>query len=264
MSGDVDAAGDDADTGGGDAAVEDQAGDAAVRATGLAKSFGDLDVFADVSFALPADAATAIVGPNGSGKTTLLELIAGLAAPTSGDVTLSVSGPRPVGYLPQAPRFQQTATVRETLGFYGRLLPEEPDVAAALDRVGLQAATDRRTDALSGGMRRLLGVAVALLGAPPLVVLDEPTSGLDPQMTRQVFDVVSSLPETGQSVVFATHDLSRAAAADYLLAVAGGGVVLEGPPEEVVAASEADSLAGAFEAAVGERAVTPGVGGDDE
>ncbi|MFB6073237.1 MAG: ABC transporter ATP-binding protein [Halobacterium sp.] len=234
---------------GGDAPLGDA--DVVVRATDLSKSFGDVDVLERVSFEVPVAATTAVVGPNGSGKTTLAELITGIEGPTGGSVEVVPGGERPVGYLPQAPAFQPTASVRETLEFYARLLSEPTDVDAALDRVGLGAAADRRVTALSGGMRRLLGVAVSLLGTPPLLVLDEPTSGLDPQMSRHVFDVVTRLAADGQSVLLTTHDLSRAAAADHILVLSGGDVVLSGSPDAVVAETGADSLAGAFDDAVG-------------
>ncbi|NIB99189.1 ABC transporter ATP-binding protein [Halobacterium sp. R2-5] len=247
----------------GDEEAERSGRDAVASVSDLSKSFGDVDVLDAVSFSLPANATTAVVGPNGCGKTTLVELLTGVESPTAGDVTLSPSGERPVGYLPQAPRFQPSATVRETVAFYARLLSTDVDPDAALDTVGLREAADRRTDALSGGMRRLLGIAVGLLGSPPLVVLDEPTSGLDPTMTRYVFDVVTDLSAAGQSVVFTTHDLSRAAAADHLLVLAEGGVVAEGAPDDVVAESGTDSLADAFDAATGGREVSP-AGGSGE
>ncbi|MDL0127635.1 ABC transporter ATP-binding protein [Halobacterium salinarum] len=234
---------------------------AVVEASALSKSFGDIDVLDELSFSIPDDAVTAIVGPNGSGKTTLAELVTGVESPTAGELTLYAGGERPVGYLPQDPRFQPSATVRETVAFYAALLAGETDVDAALARVGLEAAADRRTDALSGGMRRLLGIAVSLLGAPDLVVLDEPTSGLDPEMTRHVYDVIAGLTERDQAVVLTTHDLSRAADADYILVVSDGSIVSAGSPEEVLADTETTTLEDAFEAAVRGRTVTA-EGGD--
>ena len=238
----------------------DEASSAVVEATGLSKSFGDLDVLHDVSFSLPDAATTAIVGPNGSGKTTLAELITGVEAPTSGEVTLDAAGERPVGYLPQDPRFQPSATVHETTTFYARLLADNTDIDGALARVGLGDAAERRTDALSGGMRRLLGIAVSLLGSPSVVVLDEPTSGLDPEMTRHVYDVISGLTERGQSVVLTTHDLSRAVDADHVLVLSGGDIVAAGSPEAVLAETGTESLEAAFDVVVNERAVAPGGG----
>lgn len=229
---------------------------AVVEAGDVSKSFGDVDVLEAVSFSIPDNRVTAIIGPNGSGKTTLAELITGVDTPTAGEITLHVGGERPVGYLPQDPRFQPSATVRETVAFYAALLAGETDVDAALARVGLEAAADRRTDALSGGMRRLLGIAVSLLGSPELVVLDEPTSGLDPEMTRHVYDVIAGLTERDQAVVLTTHDLSRAADADYLLVVSAGDIVSAGSPNAVRADTETDTLADAFETAVRGRTVT--------
>jgi ABC-type multidrug transport system ATPase subunit len=103
---------------------------------------------------------------------------------------LAAGGPRAVGYLPQSPAFRPRFTVGETLEFYGDLLTGEVDVDVALERVGMAGAADRRTEALSGGMRRLLGIAQATLGDPPLLLLDEPTSDLDPRMTEHIFGVI--------------------------------------------------------------------------
>ncbi|MCD2203728.1 ABC transporter ATP-binding protein [Halobacterium sp. KA-6] len=238
------------------------AASAVVEASALSKSFGDVDVLNGLSFWIPDGEVTAIIGPNGSGKTTLAELVTGVESTTAGELTLHAGGERPVGYLPQDPRFQPSATVRETVAFYAALLAGETDVDAALARVGLEAAADRRTDALSGGMRRLLGIAVSLLGSPELVVLDEPTSGLDPEMTRHVYDVIAGLTERDQAVVLTTHDLSRAADADYLLVMSNGNIVSAGSPEEVLADTEAETLEDAFETAVSGRTVTA-EGGDD-
>jgi ABC-2 type transport system ATP-binding protein len=237
---------------------------AVVEASALSKSFGDVDVLQELSFSLPAAAVTVLVGPNGSGKTTLSELITGVASPTSGEVTVHADGERPVGYLPQNPQFQPSATVRETVAFYAAMLANETDIDAALARVGLENASGRRTDALSGGMRRLLGIAVSLLGSPSLVVLDEPTSGLDPEMTRHVYDVISGLTDSGQSIVLSTHDLSRAADADHVLILSDGTIVAEGSPEAILSETGTATLADAFAETVSGRSVTPGGGSDRE
>ncbi|CQH65111.1 ABC-type transport system ATP-binding protein (probable substrate copper) (plasmid) [Halobacterium hubeiense] len=240
------------------------AASAVVEASELSKSFGDVEVLSELSFSIPDDAVTAIIGPNGSGKTTLAELVTGVESPTAGELALHAEGERPVGYLPQDPRFQPSATVRETVAFYAALLASETDVDAALARVGLEAAADRRTDALSGGMRRLLGIAVSLLGAPDLVMLDEPTSGLDPEMTRHVYDVIAGLTERDQAVVLTTHDLSRAADADYILVMSDGNIVSAGSPAAVLADTETETLEDAFETAVSGRTVTSAGGGNRE
>ncbi|WP_436925002.1 ABC transporter ATP-binding protein [Halosimplex amylolyticum] len=181
--------------------------DGALVVDGVRRSFGDLTVLADVSFAADRGTVSCLVGPNGSGKTTLLRIVAGLLAADEGSVTLPAAGARTVGYLAQTPAFRPQFTLAETLRFYGALAGVEVDPAAVLDRVGLAAVADRRIGALSGGMTRLFGIAQATIGDPPVLVLDEPSSGLDPTMTEHVGSVVRDLADEGRTVLLATHEL---------------------------------------------------------
>ena len=208
---------------------------AGLVADGVGKRFGDVEVLGNVSASVPAGAVTALVGPNGSGKTTLLRVLAGLVPPTEGTVTRPDARGRAVGYLPQTPAFRPQLTVAETVAHYADLVGGA-DVDATLDRVGLVAARDRRVGALSGGMTRLLGIATALLGAPPLVVLDEPTSGLDPTMSEHVFDVANRAAADGTAVLLSSHDLGLVTdRADRVVALRQG---------EVTAAGSVDAVTG--------------------
>ncbi|MEF8842490.1 MAG: ABC transporter ATP-binding protein [Haloarculaceae archaeon] len=226
----------------------------ALRVEGLSRSFGDLVVLEDVSLSLEPGRVGAVVGPNGSGKTTLLRALAGLS-PHGGTVEVVAGGPRAVGYLPQSPAFRPRFTVRETLSFYADLLPGEVDVEAALDRVGMTGAAARRTEALSGGMRRLLGIAQATLGDPPLVLLDEPTSDLDPRMTEHVFDVVEGIVDEGAAVLLATHDARGVERSDRILLLDDGRIVVSGAPGDL--RGDADS---ALEAVFAEYVADPTAG----
>ncbi|WP_128477160.1 ABC transporter ATP-binding protein [Halorussus pelagicus] len=214
----------------------------------LGHSFGDVAVFSNLDFALDSGSVTALVGPNGSGKTTLLRALLGLLDPDEGQVSLAAqtTSGRRVGYLPQSPAFRPAFTVEETLQFYADLLDSEVDVSAVLDRVGLGEVLDRRVDALSGGMTRLLGVGQAILGDPALVVLDEPTGDLDPRMTEYVFDVVADLADDGMAVLLATHNLTGAAEADDVLLLDHGDMVAEGSPADLVGRTDADDFRSAF------------------
>lgn len=197
-------------------------------------SFGDLTVIEDVSFGVDPGTVTCLIGPNGSGKTTLLRVITGLLQPDSGTVTRPTTGARPVGYLAQAPAFRSQFSVRETLSFYADLVGEDVDSESAMERVGLGGVRDRRVEALSGGMTRLLGIATALLGDPPLVVLDEPTSGLDPTMSERVFDVANGAASDGTAVLLSSHDLGLVTErADRVVALRQGEVTAAGSVEAV-------------------------------
>jgi heme ABC exporter ATP-binding subunit CcmA len=233
----------------------------------VSHSFGDVTVFEDVSFEVSAGSMVALVGPNGSGKSTLLRILAGLLSPTDGKVEVQRRTDRAVGYLPQQPSFRPVFTVEETLQFYADLLPMAVDVDAAIDRVGLSGARDRNVDALSGGMRRLLGIAQATLGDPALILLDEPTGDLDPRMTEYIFDVLVDLAESGLTVFLTTHDLIGASNADDVLLLDRGTVVARGTPEEFVADAGAESIADAFRQYVSSDAdltVRSGMGGETQ
>lgn len=220
-----------------------------LRATDIEHAYGLVTVLEGVSLTVDAGTVTALLGPNGSGKTTLLRALAGLHEPTGGDVVYD--GPdvaRPLGYLPQRPAFRPGQTVLEALSFYASLVGLPPSSAmATLDRVGLRDATGRDVDALSGGMTRLVAIAQATIGQPPLVVLDEPASGLDPEMRLHIFDVLADLASAGTAVLLSSHDLGQVErTADRVALLDEGTIVERGSPEAVCAAADADTLLDAF------------------
>lgn len=206
-------------------------GETYLSANEVGKTYGDVTALSDVSLDVPADAVTGLIGPNGSGKTTLLRVLLGLERPTGG--TVEYHGPdavRRLGYLPQRPTFRPGFSVRETIGFYADLVDDDPD--RLLERVGLADVADRPVDGLSGGMTRLLGIAQALAGDPPVVVLDEPASGLDPAMSELIFDVVASIADEGRAVALSSHELSLVErTADRLAVLESGAVVTVDTPE---------------------------------
>ena len=229
------------------------------------QSYGNVNVLEDVSLRVSEATMTAIVGPNGSGKTTLSQIIAGLSQPSSGQVTLHAETERPVGYLPQNPQFRPMFTVEETLEFYARFLTNPVSVEDVMEQVGLHDVRNRRVDALSGGMRRLLGLAQGFLGSPPLLVLDEPTSGLDPRMTQHIFDVIEQLVADGTSVTLTTHDLAYAERADDLIVLHRGHILAHTPPDTLLTQTSTESLSAAFFAMVGtEPTVQSGVQEDEQ
>ena len=220
-----------------------------VRIERVTRTYGGVAVLSDVSIDV-VPGVTAVIGPNGSGKSTLLRTIVGETAPTEG--AIRYRGPdaaRPIGYLPQRASFRESFTARETLAFYGRLLGEDPD--ASLERVGLSDAADRSVDALSGGMRRLLGIAQATIGDPPVLVLDEPTSGLDPGMRERVFELAGEYADADTAVVVSTHDLELVDRyADRVVVLRHGSVAASGTLPELYAAHDADTAADLYRSIV--------------
>lgn len=211
-------------------------------------SFGDVPVLNDISLGFERGALTCLLGPNGSGKTTLLRVLLGVLSPTDGDITYR--GPvrsRELGYVPQQPSFRSGFTVAETIAFYTALVGESGG-EEYLDRVGMSAAADRRVEALSGGMIRLLGVAQAMIGDPAVVVLDEPATGLDPSMRARVFEIARDLADDGRAVVVSSHDTSLVETyADQVVVLDGGQLVTRGSPATLCADAKVETLHGVFE-----------------
>lgn len=222
-------------------------GEPVLTVDGVRHAFGHLTVLEDVSFSADRGSVVSLVGPNGSGKSTLLRVVAGLIEQTAGEVTVEASADRPVGYLPQTPAFRPQFSLTETLAFYGDLAGVDVDVDDRLERVGLQNVPDRRVDALSGGMTRLLGIAQATVGDPPLLVLDEPSSGLDPVMVEHISAVVDDLASEGTTVLLATHNIDAVEQmADTVLVLDGGTIVAAESPAALRERTGADTLTGAL------------------
>ncbi|MFC4543876.1 ABC transporter ATP-binding protein [Halosolutus amylolyticus] len=225
-----------------------------LEATDIDHDYGTISVLENVSATLRRGAVTALIGPNGSGKTTLIRSLAGLHEPTAGKI--AYHGPetaRRIGYLPQHPAFRPGFTCLETLEFYASLVGGDETAAMThLDRVGLADAADRPVEALSGGMTRLLGIAQATIGDPPVVVLDEPGSGLDPGMSMHVFDVAAELADDGIAVLLSSHDLELVErVADRVLILSDGRIVRRGSTAQLRDELDADSLWAVYETAIG-------------
>ncbi|TMD58945.1 MAG: ABC transporter ATP-binding protein [Chloroflexi bacterium] len=186
--------------------------------------------------------AFGFLGPNGAGKTTAVKLLLGLARPTGGEAWLLGAriGDRRarlrVGYLPELFRYQQWLSAREVLVLHCELARLEratwrAEIARTLETVGLTARADDRVAGFSKGMQQRLGLAVALIGAPELVVLDEPTSALDPVGRFDVRRIIGELRERGTTVFLNSHLLTevervcdRVAIVDRGEVIASGGV----------------------------------------
>jgi len=186
----------------------------AVWCSGLRKRYGRRAAVDDVSFSVARGEVLGLLGPNGAGKTSVIKMLLGLVRPDAGEVMLlgrPASDPRSrssVGYLPELFRYQPWLTAAEVLGLHVRLA--RADVPAAERReclalVGLADRTGDRVGGFSKGMQQRLGLAVALVARPELVVLDEPTSALDPLGRVDVRDLVLSLKARGVTVLLNSH-----------------------------------------------------------
>jgi ABC-2 type transport system ATP-binding protein len=204
-----------------DAASSAGAPSPAVYAADLRKTYRRTVALAGLSMTVGRGEVFGFLGPNGAGKTTAVKLLLGLSRP-SGGAAMVLGAPagdretrRQVGYLPELFRFQHWLTAREVLTLHGRLLglPRSRRAAAAgeaLATVGLAGRGDDKVGTFSKGMQQRLGLGVALLGEPALVILDEPTSALDPVGRHQVRAIIGGLRDRGATVFLNTHLLEEA------------------------------------------------------
>jgi ABC-2 type transport system ATP-binding protein len=220
----------------------------AIEVVGLERRYGDFHAVRGISFEVHAGEVFALLGVNGAGKTSALEVLEGLAAPWGGSVRILGHDPRRdraavrrhLGVLLQHSGLPGDLTVRETVQTWARTLTDPRPVAEALEQVDLAGRADVRVRSLSGGERRRLDLALALLGRPRVVVLDEPTTGLDPESRRAVWGIVRNLVGGGAAVVLTTHHLEEAEElADRIAILQAGLVVLSGTPEEISATQPA-------------------------
>ncbi|HWB41784.1 MAG TPA: ABC transporter ATP-binding protein [Gemmatimonadales bacterium] len=233
-----------------------------IRYEGFAKSYGRVLAMDRLTLEVPAGETLALIGPNGSGKSTTLKAAVGLVRPTAGRVLVEgldvASGPEAragLGYLPQRISFPEGVPAREAMRFYARLRSASPDeVERLLDRVGLSDAADRATDGFSGGMRQRLGIAIALLGRPRILLLDEPTAALDPTGALQVRDLIAGIAAEGTTVLLSSHDLAEVdALADRIAILVAGRVIAAGTLAELEARAGARGLESVY------RRLTDGV-----
>ena len=184
----------------------------------------------------------ALLGINGAGKTTTIEILEGLQRPDTGRVQVFGRDPvgdrssvRPrTGMMLQSGGFTGTLTVGETVGLWRSLTAHPRPAAEALELVDLRGRTHVAVDQLSGGERRRLELALAVLGRPELLFLDEPTSGMDPASRRRTWEVVRGLLRDGATVLLTTHYLEEAEAlADRVAIMHEGAIVAIGPPQEL-------------------------------
>jgi lipooligosaccharide transport system ATP-binding protein len=217
-------------------------------ARNLKKNYDSFEAVKGVDFEVYGGECFGFLGPNGAGKTTTMKMIYGAVIPTDGE--LDVAGldvrrcereiKRRIGVVPQENNLDDDLMVKENLLVYGRYydLPRKLALQRAeelLDFVQLTEKADSRVEQLSGGMKRRLLIARALINDPEIVVLDEPTTGLDPQARHLVWDRLRALTIEGKTLLLTTHYMEEAARlCDRLVIMEGGLIIAEGSPKQLV------------------------------
>lgn len=221
----------------------------AIETQDIAKTYGNIVALSDLTLSVGKGEIFGFLGPNGAGKTTAVKVLLSLTHATAGRGNVlgkpigDVEARRNIGYLPELFRYQEWATAREVLDFHSALLRLPPRERASsinrvLELVDLSARANHRIGTFSKGMQQRLGLAVALVGEPKLVILDEPTSALDPVGRHDVRKIIGALRSAGMTVFLNSHLLSEVESVCDRVAVLDRG--------HVIACGGIDDLLGRF------------------
>ena len=228
--------------------------DFSIETVRLNKAFGAIRAVAELDLQVQAGEIYGLLGPNGSGKTTLMRLLVGLAKADSGEAR--VLGRRmpdrgllaEIGYMTQAEALYSDLTARENVLFFAALsgVRTASWIGEALELVELQARANDLVSSLSGGLRRRVSLACALVHRPRLLILDEPTVGVDPQLRVAFWEHFRRLAEAGVTLIISSHVMDEAGRCDRLGFMREGWLIAEGSPDELRQRSGMTDLEQAF------------------
>ncbi|SOD73401.1 ABC-2 type transport system ATP-binding protein [Jatrophihabitans sp. GAS493] len=215
----------------------------------ITKKFGSRTVLQDLTFDVPQGSVVGLLGPNGAGKSTAMRVLLGLQRANGGRVRLMGHEPgtsgysaavRRVGSIIEAPPLYKNATAMQNLQIRAAALGvghDETAVRNMLDRVGLAERAEDKVGGFSLGMRQRVGLALAMIGEPGIIVLDEPTNGLDPAGAVEIRNIVRDLPSRGATALVCTHRLEEVEkSCDYVVVLRQGQLLTQGPIAEIIAA----------------------------
>ena len=219
-----------------------------ISARGLTKKYGDFTAVDAIDFDVAKGESFGLLGPNGAGKSTTMRILAATSQRTSGSISILGRDPEEhgpqirahLGVVPQQDNLDGELTVTENLFIYGRYFGLSKKfirnkIEELLDFAQLQEKRDSKVEALSGGMKRRLTIARALVSEPDILMLDEPTTGLDPQARHILWDRLFRLKETGVTLVITTHFMDEAEQlCDRLVVMDKGKIMAEGSPLELI------------------------------
>ena len=216
----------------------------AVSIKNLGKEYGSLKALIDVSMTISEGAFFALLGPNGAGKSTLINILAGLTRATSGTAAVLGYDVRrqwrksryKLGVVPQELAYDPFFTVREMLtlqaGYFGLGAENRPWLDELIAALGLEDKVDSTMNHLSGGMKRRVLIAQALVHRPPVVILDEPTAGVDVALRRQLWDFICGLNREGHTIILTTHYLEEAESMCEKIAILDRGQLVALAPKD--------------------------------
>jgi ABC-2 type transport system ATP-binding protein len=209
---------------------------AVLAARALTKRFGARMALHGVSLELRGGEIVGVIGPNGAGKTTLLSILAGIIAPSEGELTRS-PGTRGLGWVPQRPALYSKLSVVQNLRLFARLeklADPERAVERMLQQTGLENRAGDEVARLSAGNQQRVNIAIGLLCEPSVLLLDEPSAALDPRQRERLWDFIGALAGRGTAVVFSTHNVAEVERyATRVLVLVDGELLFGGTPAEL-------------------------------
>ncbi|MBD8006499.1 ABC transporter ATP-binding protein [Bacillus norwichensis] len=231
--------------------------DSCVSIRSVFKTFGSVEVLKDIDLDIQKGEIFGLLGPSGAGKTTLVKELAGLEVPTSGEINVfqeempSLHLIEKLGYMAQSDALYLELTARENLEFFAALYglrkrERKQRLVEVMELVQLTDHLDKQVSNYSGGMKRRLSLAIALLHKPELLILDEPTVGIDPVLRRSVWEAFHQLKKEGKTLIVTTHVMDEAEKCDRLGLMREGRLIAVGTPEELKQETGSNSIEEAF------------------
>lgn len=228
-----------------------------IRVEDVGKSFGKKQVLNDISINVNYSQILGLLGPSGSGKTTLVKIIAGVDNATRGNVFMlgekmpKLSTMGSIGYMAQSDALFGELTAEENLRFFAALyglkgLKRKNQINEVMEIVGLTDDLKKQVKKYSGGMKRRLSLAAALIHKPPVLILDEPTVGIDPVLRKSIWNELYNLKKEGSTIIVTTHVMDEALNCDNLGMIRDGRIIAIGTPEELLEATSSETLEDAF------------------
>ncbi|WP_315794652.1 ABC transporter ATP-binding protein [Paenibacillus sp. BIC5C1] len=211
----------------------------------LTKSFGKKVVLKDINFDIKEGRIYGFIGPSGAGKTTLIKMMVGMDTPDQGSVYLlgkkmpNLNILQKIGYMAQSDALYTALTGKENLMFFASLFnldkaEKQKRIAYTADLVNLTVDLNKRVSTYSGGMKRRLSLAIALIQNPKVLILDEPTVGIDPELRLSIWNELSRLKnEEGKTIIVTTHVMDEAEKCDYIAMVRDGSFIATGTPRQL-------------------------------
>lgn len=221
------------------------------------KSFGKKQVLFDINLKVKSSQILGLLGPSGSGKTTLVKMIAGVETATSGEIYLlgekmpKLSMMNNIGYMAQSDALYGELTGEENLKFFASMyglkkLSKKQRIKEVAELVNLFADLNKQVKQYSGGMKRRLSLAIALIHEPPVLILDEPTVGIDPMLRKTIWNELYALNNSGTTIIVTTHVMDEVEKCHKLGMIRDGRLIAVGSPAELKHATSSNTLEEAF------------------